>query len=222
MSNAFLFEERFRKAVPKAGEMVTEVALQTVELAEAQPKDSSRVVVLIRSLKAILGVLEKIDASKVASASSDFEVILSLLEEPEVISELSKKDPLASAKLRGLRAQMQIAQAEGGCLPAEEAGEMIGIGKAAVHKARSEGRLLGLPRGQNQFAFPVWQFSSGKILTGLKDVYAALNCDPWMKASFMLAKNTRLDGETPLSVLRRGEIARAVQAAKLYGEHGAV
>lgn len=91
----------------------------------------------------------------------------------------------------------------------------------AIHKARSEGRILGLPRGQKQFLSPVWQFSSGKILPGLKEAYDAIDGSPWMRASFMLSPNTRLNDQSPLAVLKRGEIARVVAAAKAYGEHGA-
>jgi hypothetical protein len=215
-------EERLRKAVPRAQEQVTELMLLTLETAESEPKGSSRTVVLIRAIKAILQVIGNIDAGKVASASSDFELLLSLLEEPEVIATLSKKDPLASAKLRGLQAQLQILEAEGGCVSAEEAGALIGIKKAAIYKARTEGRILGLPRGQNQFVFPVWQFTEGRLINGLKQVYAALECSPWMKASFMLSPNTRLNDDTPITVLRRGEIDKVVQTCKLLGEHSAV
>ncbi len=219
--NNNLLEERFKKAAPNAP-MVAEAAVCAVEVAEKQPKDSSRLVLLTRALKALGAIFLKVDSGKVASASTDFEVLLLLLEQPEVIAELSQRDPLASAKLRGIRAQINILKDEGGCVSAEEAGDILGIGKAAVHKARGEGRLLGLPRGQNQYAFPVWQISSGQILPGLREVYAALDCDAWMKASFMLSSNTRLNNEAPLALLRRGETDRVVQAAKLYGEQGAV
>jgi hypothetical protein len=222
MKSGFL-EDRFKKAVRKAGEQVTEVAVRTVEVAQDEPKGSTRRVVLVRALQAVLDSLERIDDfDKVASASSNLEVVLALLEEPDVISQLAQSDPLANAKLRGIRAQAKLTQAEGGCISAEEAGQLIGISKAAIHKARIEGRLLGLPRGQSQFVFPIWQFDSGQILAGLKDVYASLDCDPWMKASFMLSPNTRLSKETPLALMRRGEIEKVVTAAKSFGEHGAV
>jgi len=206
-------------AIPFAPTQVTEVLDMAIEAAS---HDSSRTVVLVRALKAIIQVLDSIDAGKVACASSDFELLLSLLEQPEVLGALSTKDPLAAAKLRGLHAQLQLLDAEGGCVSAEDAGDLIGIKKAAVHKARAEGRLLGLPRGQNQFVFPVWQFREGRLLNGLKQVYAQLDCSPWMKASFMLSANTSLNDESPLTVLRRGEIEKVVKAANRIGEHGAV
>lgn len=220
MSNGAL-QKRLTKVLPRASRQVAEVAVRTLEIAEKQPKDSSRLVVLVRVLNAIVEILERIDAGKVASASSDFEVLLSLLEEPAVLTELKQRDPLAAAKIRGLQKKMKLLDRGGGSVPAMEAASILGITKAGIHKARSESRLLGLPRGQNQYLFPVWQFSGGKILPGLKEVYSALDGSEWMKASFMLSPNTRLGKETPIAVLQRGDIERVVQAARLYGEHGA-
>jgi hypothetical protein len=217
-----VLEEKLIEAAPKVPRHVIQAAILTIQATESEPKDSSRIVVLHRAVRAIVQVLGSIDAGKVASASSDFEVLLFLLEEPGVLAKLTESDPLAGAKLRGMHAQMQLLKAEGGCVSAEEAGELIGIQKAAVHKARGEGRLLGLPRGQNHYLFPVWQFHDGQILEGLKQIYSALNCSPYMKASFMLAPNTRLNNETPIVVLRRGEVDKVAQAAQLYGEPGAV
>jgi hypothetical protein len=220
MSSASL-QKRFEKALPSAPRSA-EAAVRALELADKQPKDSSRMVVLTRVLNAITEILGRIDSGKVASASSDFEVLLSLLEQPEVLTELKQRDPLAGAKIRGLKREMELLDKEGGCVPASEAAKLLGISRAAIHKARIGQRLLGIPRGQNQFQFPVWQFSRGKILPGLREVYSVLAVNEWMKASFMLSPNTRLGKQTPLSLLRSGEIDSVVRAAQLYGVHGAV
>ena len=68
----------------------------------------------------------------------------------------------------------------------------------------------------------MWQFPKGKILEGLKDVYSAIDGSDWMIASFMLAPNERLSKRTPIEAMKRGQIAKVVEAAKLFGEHGAV
>jgi hypothetical protein len=44
--------------------------------------------------------------------------------------------------------------------------------------------------------------------------------DPWMQVIFMLGGNDRLDGETPLARLRRGELASVRRAARTFGEQG--
>ncbi len=221
-----VLQKRLQKAIPRAPQRVAEAAVKALEIAEKHPKDSSCTVVLVRVLTAVVEILDRmdsaIDSSKVASASSDFEVLLLLLEEPSVLAELKNRDPLAGAKLRGLRMQMNLLEKEGGCVSALEAGKILGMSKAGVHKARSEGRILGLPRGQNQYLFPIWQFPNGKLLPGLKDVYAAIQGNEWMKASFMLSANSRLAEQTPAALLQLGQIKPVLQAAKLYGDHGAV
>lgn len=225
MKNAPL-KERLERALPKTPEIVVEAALKTIEAAEKEPKGSAKNILLVRLLSAVLTALERIDTDvetgRVASASSDFEVLLSLLEEPAVLTHLKGSDPLAEAKLRGIRKQMELIDKGGGCVTASEAAEFLGMTKQGVHKARTEGRLLGLPKGQNKYLYPVWQFPKGKILEGLKDVYSAIDGSDWMIASFMLAPNERLNKRTPIEAMKRGQIAKVVEAAKLFGEHGAV
>lgn len=224
--NSASMKERLERAIPKAPDYLAEVAVKTLEVAEKQQKDSGRTILYVRVLKAVIEILEniesEIDTGKVASASSDLEVLLALLEESIILEHLKSKDPLAGAKLRGLRKQLDLLEKEGGCVSSSEAAEILKMSKQGVHKARSEGRILGLPRGQNQYYFPVWQFPNGKLLPGLKEVYAAIDANDWMKASFMLAPNTRLNNQSPLDVLRSGAIGPVIEAASLYGEHGAV
>jgi hypothetical protein len=45
--------------------------------------------------------------------------------------------------------------------------------------------------------------------------------DPWTQALFMLSANNWLNGETPLAMLRRGEVEEVLNAARLYGEQTA-
>ena len=45
--------------------------------------------------------------------------------------------------------------------------------------------------------------------------------DPWTFTAFMVSPNARLDGETPLAVLRRGELNNVMRAVEAHGEHGA-
>ena len=53
-------------------------------------------------------------------------------------------------------------------------------------------------------------------------MYSAIDGSDWMIASFMLAPNERLSKRTPIEAMKRGQIAKVVEAAKLFGEHGAV
>ena len=59
-------------------------------------------------------------------------------------------------------------------------------------------------------------------LTGFESALRELGVrDPWMKAAFFLSGDPRLDGASPLEVLRRGDPEAVLRAARGYGEHGA-
>lgn len=157
-----------------------------------------------------------------AGAASDFEVLLQVLERPEVLAVLDG-GPLAAAKLRGLRYRNELLGAEGGTISSEAAAELLGISRQAVDKRRRAGHLLGLATGRHGYAYPVWQFDprSG-TLPGLEAVLADLgDHDPWMQLAFMLNPNPYLDEQTPLEALRQGEVERVRRAAQAYGEQGA-
>jgi len=208
--------------------MVAEAAVQVLQAADMTgKKDNLSRVVLVRVLRALTSILQHTNQfesklESAASASSDYEVLLNLLELPDVQAVLGETNPLAPAAVRGLRAIDGIIQAEGGCASGEEAAVILGVSRQAVDKARKESRLLALPRGQNRYIYPVWQFDRGKILPGLKDVYRQLPAmGPWAIASFMLSPNTQLNDTSPLDKLRLGEVGSVISAARAYGEHGA-
>lgn len=57
-----------------------------------------------------------------------------------------------------------IAAAAGESLTAEAVGQLLRIGKAAVHKAKDEGRLLAYQEpGKRTFLFPVFQFDGAAV-----------------------------------------------------------
>ena len=75
------------------------------------------------------------------------------------------------------------------------------------------------------YLYPVWQFDErgrGGVLGGLEDVLGSFGGeDAWMRASFFLRENGRLEDKRPLDALRDGEIESVERAARAYGEHGA-
>jgi len=136
---------------------------------------------------------------------------------------LEAEDPLANARLRWIVDRRRLVHAEGRPLPTREVEALLGISRQAVAKVRTEGRLVGLPSGGGQYAYPSWQFGESGVLAGLREVRRALSGedDPWTFTAFIVSPNARLDGETPLAVLRRGELSDVMRAAEAYGEHGA-
>lgn len=143
------------------------------------------------------------------------EALLQVLEQPEMLADLTARDPLALARIGGLRAKQQLLTAEGGTCTAEQMAQMLGITRQAVDKRRRKGTLIGVSLGRRGYAYPVWQVG----LDGLDLVLQALgDLGPWGQLTFMLAGNVLLDGETALAVLRRGELDRVLLAADMLGE----
>jgi hypothetical protein len=101
--------------------------------------------------------------------------------------------------------------------------KLLGISRQAVDKRRRAGKLIGVSLGKRGYAYPIWQFGGGHgTLHGLEDVLEAMSeFGPWTQYAFMIGGNYRLNGETPLACLRRGEVEPVVRAASAYGEHGA-
>lgn len=148
----------------------------------------------------------------------DIEGLVDTLERPETLAALNQRDPLALARLRGLRARKRLLEAEGGTVSGRELAQAFGITRQAVDKRRLNGKLLGIDLGKRGYAYPVWQVG----LPGLETVLAELqDYDPWTQALFMLSENPWLEGETPLAVLRRGALDDVLSAAQLYGEQTA-
>lgn len=149
---------------------------------------------------------------------ADLDGLFEVLQQPEVLAILRQRDPLAPARLRGLRAKKQLLEAEGGVVSGREVAEALGITRQAVDKRRLNGKLIGIDLGKRGYAYPVWQIG----LDGMGEVLAELaSYDPWTQTLFMLGENGWLEGETPLTALRRGELDRVIAAARLYGEQTA-
>ncbi|MBX9879950.1 MAG: hypothetical protein K2Y22_15945 [Candidatus Obscuribacterales bacterium] len=215
-------QDRLHSAVSRATPTVAEATIAAIEATTGSDlKSTMSRVVMVRVLRAVASMLQKADSlDGAASAKSDLEVLLTLLEMPEVLAALKKDDPIAPAKLRGVRAMDALAQAGGGCVSGEEAGNVLKVSRQAVDKARREGRLIALPRGQNRWVYPIWQFHEGTYLNGLTDVLAELKeSGPYGQVTFFLNKNSRLTNKAPLDLLRKEPV---ISAARLYGQHGAV
>jgi hypothetical protein len=200
-----------------------------VDSAVARLREASRhplrAVFLTRALNALVdlsALLPEREVGEVSQAPSDYAVLLRGLEMPEATEALQRYDPLAAARLRGLRAKERLLQAEGGTISAEEAGRRLHLTRQAVDKRRRAGRLLALSGGRRGYAYPLWQFQDHGLLPGLPEVFTDLSRhDAWMQLAFFLQENPYLDGAVPLVRLRQGDVAAVRRAAQGYGEHGA-
>lgn len=210
------------RELEEAARALPESTVAAAARAMRASRDALRSVVLTRSLNALAEVMAQDirGLEEVASAGSDYAVLLRMLERPEVLETLVADDPLAPARLRGIEARKELLEQEGGAVSAEELGQMLGgISAQAVNKRCRAGRLLGLPVGENRYRYPVWQVEGGKALSGLAEVIEVLGVEgPWMRAAFFLGGNVRLGGERPLDELRGGNVEVVKEAAISHGE----
>ena len=129
---------------------------------------------------------------------------------------------VVAALERGAKLKLELLAMEGGQLTGAAVAARLGISRQGVDKRRRANRLVGLTTGRRGISYPAWQFTETGVLRGLDQVLAELGDDSaWTHQLFMLRPNTRLDGETPLAVLRLGALDRVLRAAEAYGEHGA-
>jgi biotin operon repressor len=160
--------------------------------------------------------------AEAASAPTDVEVLVRALQQPDSIETLKADDPLAPARLRGLREREKLLEVEGGTLSADDVAKHLNITRQAVNKRRQQGALVGLDAGRHGYLYPAWQFVREGTIPSLEPVLEALNGhDPWMQHIFMVSGNTRLNDRTPLEALRQGLLDDVLTAARALGEHGA-
>lgn len=129
------------------------------------------------------------------------------------------KSSLALAEMRGAVAREALKNAEGGSLSADEAGQRLGISKAAVLKRYQKGQLIGWREAkQKAIRFPVWQFGGDNVLPGLPEVLGVFQTAPWLddwaRVVFFLSPLASLKGKRPLDLLRKGELSKVLRAAR--------
>ena len=192
----------------------------------ASPAADARHRFTARVLASLEELASRLDGRRLAAVAgetgSGYGLLLSALEQPEAQEALRKEDPLATARLRGIRMREELLRAEGGAVGAPEMAALLGITRQAVDKRRKAGKLLAVAAGARRWLYPSWQVADGGSLAGLEETLAALReWSPWARLGFLLGENPRLGGERPLDTLRRGEVDRVLRAARAFGDQGA-
>jgi hypothetical protein len=216
---------RLQELAAKVANASGNTAEALIHLCEVILERKDRAPVAARAIEALAEATSQPSAAElleVAGASSNFAVLSQLLEQPEVLAALRQRDPLAPARLRGLRAKERLLAEEGGCVTAAEMADVLGITRQAVDNRRRQGHLIGLDLGRRGFCYPAWQLDARGLRPGLAEVLTALaGYDSWTQAIFMLTGNVWLDGERPLDALRDGRDAQVLAAAHHYGTQAA-
>ena len=181
-------------------------------------------VFMMRAINAVLRFTELSEDSIVDAAKSprDLDVLVKGLLASPIVEDLKAIEPLTPAFIRGYEAKRKLIEDHGGTFSAEKIGEVLGISRQAVEKRRQAGKLLALTIGRHGYRYPVWQLYESGTLPGLEQVLRVLSShDQWMQTAFFVSKNPRLNNRTPKEMLEAGEIERVLNAASVYGEHGA-
>lgn len=179
---------------------------------------------MIRSIKGVMGFLALSEESAInaAAAPTDMAALFRAVSSGELLDHLKSIEPLAPALFRGAEARRRLLDEHGGTLTSDEVASILEITRQAVEKRRRAGSLLALSTGRHGYRYPVWQFDKSGVVPGLGDVLRALaSHDEWMQAAFFLGKNPRLNDQTPIDLLKAGKLKRVLDAAEVYGEHGA-
>jgi hypothetical protein len=130
-------------------------------------------------------------------------------------------DPLANARARGIGLRQQILARD--MLTVAEAAQALGLIPPAINDRFRAGKLIALEAGARARRYPAWQFEDEIVGGPLEAVLGALKgLSSWTIYRFFTTPDRVLEDETPVEVLRRGDIEAAVEAARLLasGEQG--
>jgi hypothetical protein len=215
--------DRVVESAKDAPQAVAEVTVEVLVTAKEHGSESLVTAALTRLIRAVLIAVSHMETGliNIVSAPSDLQALLLFLEEPAVIEELSRLDPLARARARGILRKAELYEAEGGCISADDAARLLNVTRQGIDKARQRGDVLALPRGRDGWTYPAWQFDGGHYLPGLAQLLKILHAHgPFVQASFLVSGHALLDGATPLANLRQGQIEEVLKVAEVFGQHG--
>jgi hypothetical protein len=174
-------------------------------------------------VKRIEHVPEK-TALDLLTRGTDAEMMVSFATTAEAFPELStvRIDPLSRARARGVGLRQQILMRDD-MLTLAQAARALGLTPPAVNDRFRAGKLIALQAGARGRRYPAWQFEDeiiGAPLDAVLAVLKGLSC--WTIYRFFTTPDGTLEDETPLEVLRRGDIQAALEAARLFasGEQG--
>jgi len=135
-----------------------------------------------------------------------------------------KPDARARALLRGVKIAQEDLRNAGGAYDLDEVRALMrGVSRQRIDRRVKEGSLLAVPGPSNRRRYPTVQFDrDGAVVEGLKEVCEALPTkNPWSTLNFLINPESKLDGRRPIDLLRAGEIAIVVEAARRMGRQGA-
>lgn len=106
-----------------------------------------------------------------------------------------------------------------GSLTTDQVAKLLGTSRQTPHDRVKAGTLLALSDG-GRLRFPHWQFDAGGddgVVDGLPQTIRALRVGPLESVRWLTKPNQVFEGQTPLDVLRAGDVRRVVTEAAGVG-----
>jgi len=129
----------------------------------------------------------------------------------------------ARALLRGREIAGQDLEAAGGTYDLAQVRSLLGgVTRQAIDKRVRAGSLVAVPGPGGRRRYPTIQFKAdGSVVPGLPELQRALPTrNPWAVLNFLVQPEPRLSGKAPISLLRKGQVGLAIEAARRLGEQG--
>jgi hypothetical protein len=145
-------------------------------------------------------------------------------EKPFIDISAFEPDARSRAMLEGLRIAQEDLRDAGGAYDLDQVRTLMrGVSRQAVDKRVQDGSLLAVPGPSNRRSYPTLQFNrDGNVVPGLKAVREALqSTNPWTILNFLSNPDARLDNRKPIDLLKSGNLALVLDAARRHGEQGA-
>ena len=106
------------------------------------------------------------------------------------------------------------------CIGSSEVVNLLGLRNRQTPLDRLKAKTLLAISDKGQWRFPLWQFDPDGpdgVVAGLPEVLAALSMPDLTKARWLQRPQALLDGQTPLQLLREGQVDRVLAEARSVG-----
>lgn len=192
------------------------VAVQTAQQLPAEAIDG-----VARWVHALAGVSAKQRQEWVVSIAVALESLTKTSEDPlEAVDEPMTRAERVRAHVQAdhdVEASRRLVLSES--VSVDEAAEKSGRSRQNLEAMRRKGQALALRVGQ-QWRYPAWQFDPdgvGGIVTGIREVLAALRMSAAGAALWLMQPSPVLKGARPIELLRQGRMRDVVQVAEELG-----
>jgi hypothetical protein len=106
--------------------------------------------------------------------------------------------------MRGQAAKLNILNQVGPMLGLQEAADLLGVTKQAVHKRLQSQSLFGI-KYQEELRIPAWQIRDAEVVPGIAGVLKSLDTTDWGKLLFLHTENMQLQGRKPKDLILEGK-----------------